>query len=177
MPTITMDSLNLRQSIFIALIGLIGYAIVRRVIYSVETSKFKRLHGCKPPTRLPQLDPILGLDLFKTIKQNAVERKALETNVRRSLTVARTMTINLMGQTFVSTCEPENVKAILATNFDDFVVGPRMSAMGRLMGRGIFTTDGVHWEHSRVCLLESDAEPEAKIDHRLLFGQVSPGLK
>ncbi|KFY76994.1 hypothetical protein V499_03514 [Pseudogymnoascus sp. VKM F-103] len=150
-----MDSLNLRQSIFIALIGLIGYAIVRRVIYSVETSTFKRLHGCKPPTRLPQLDPILGLDLFKTIKQNAVERKALETNVRRSLTVARTMTINLMGQTFVSTCEPENVKSILATNFDDFVVGPRMSAMGRLMGRGIFTTDGVHWEHSRALIRPS----------------------
>ncbi|OBT85195.1 hypothetical protein VE02_05687 [Pseudogymnoascus sp. 03VT05] len=172
-----MDSLNLRQSIFIALICLIGYAIVRQIIYSVETSKFKRLHGCKPPTRLPQLDPILGLDLFKTIKQNAAERKALETNVRRSLTVARTMTINLMGQTFVSTCEPENVKAILATNFDDFVVGPRMSALGRLMGRGIFTTDGVHWEHSRVCQLESDAELEAKFDYRPLFGQVSPGAQ
>lgn len=160
MHAIKMDSLNLRQSILIAVIGLIGYAIIRRIISTVEKSKLKKLHGCKPATKLPQLDPILGLDLFKTIKQNAVERKALETNVRRSLTVARTMTINLMGQTFVSTCESENVKAILATNFDDFVVGPRMSAMGRLMGRGIFTTDGAHWEHSRVCRVESDTDPD-----------------
>lgn len=146
-----MDSLSVHHVALVAFVCLVGYAVVRRIASTIEIRNFKKRHGCKPATRLPQLDPILGLDIFKTIKKNANDRRSLEANAQRSLTVARTMRLTLMGQSFVSTCEPENVKAILATNFKDFVIGPRINALGRLLGRGIFTTDGVHWEHSRVC--------------------------
>jgi hypothetical protein len=55
-----------------------------------------------------------------------------------------------MGKTFWVTREPENVKAILATNFKDFGIGQRFRSMGALLGQGIFTSDGALWEHSRV---------------------------
>lgn len=55
-----------------------------------------------------------------------------------------------MGRVFVNTIDPENIKAILATNFNDFGLGHRLHTFGPLLGSGIFTTDGTHWEHSRV---------------------------
>lgn len=56
----------------------------------------------------------------------------------------------VMGQTFYSTTDPENIKAILATNFKDFGLGKRLETFGPLLGKGIFTSDGPAWEHSRV---------------------------
>jgi hypothetical protein len=61
-----------------------------------------------------------------------------------------------MGHTFITTDEPENVKAILATNFKDFGIGKRLEAFGPQFGSGIFTTDGAHWEHSRVFNLSTN---------------------
>lgn len=56
----------------------------------------------------------------------------------------------LMGQSFIITMEPENVKAVLAMNFKDFGIRGRKESFGPLLGNGIFTSDGVQWEHSRV---------------------------
>lgn len=58
----------------------------------------------------------------------------------------------MLGRNFINTCDTEIVKAILATNFKDFGLGTRQLSFGPLLGRGIFTTDGAQWEHSRVSL-------------------------
>ena len=58
-----------------------------------------------------------------------------------------------MGNTVYNTMDPENIKAILATKFEDFGVGPRLDFFGPLLGNGIFTSDGPHWERSRVSWL------------------------
>ena len=58
-----------------------------------------------------------------------------------------------LGLKFFHTIDPENVKAILATNFSDFGLGVRYKTFGPLLGRGIFTSDGAAWEHSRVGIL------------------------
>lgn len=63
-------------------------------------------------------------------------------NLERYLTVAHTMTLTIMGQSFMNTPEPQNVKASLAASFDDLYTGPRIKALGRPLGSGIFTTDG-----------------------------------
>jgi hypothetical protein len=56
----------------------------------------------------------------------------------------------MLGRTFFNTIDPELVKAVLATNFKDFGLGDRHRPFGPLLGRGIFTSDGAQWEHSRV---------------------------
>lgn len=135
--------------IALALVVVVG--VGRWVVSHVQKQRFKRQTGCKPAAQWGQLDPVLGIDRFRFFKQNALERKVLESLSQHYLTTGRhTQTLRLMGQSMIMTCEPENVKAVLATQFNDFSLGSRMGAMGRLLGYGIFTTDGAHWEHSRV---------------------------
>ncbi|TGO79402.1 hypothetical protein BELL_0034g00360 [Botrytis elliptica] len=50
----------------------------------------------------------------------------------------------------ISTSDPQNMQAILATNFADFELGPsRSQNMFELLGNGIFTADGEAWAHYR----------------------------
>jgi hypothetical protein len=89
---------------------------------------------------------VLVLDKFCLSKQNALKRKVLESLSQHYLTMGRrTQTLRLMAQSMTMMFEPENVKSVLATQFNDFSLGSRMGAMGRLLGFGIFTTDGAHW--------------------------------
>jgi cytochrome P450 len=56
----------------------------------------------------------------------------------------------------IQTCEPENIKAILATQFKDFdLPTTRKAAFEPIFGHGIFTTDGPEWEASRALLRPS----------------------
>ncbi|EHK97188.1 putative Cytochrome 52A11 [Glarea lozoyensis 74030] len=58
--------------------------------------------------------------------------------------------IGLLGKKFFLTADADNVRAILATQFKDFVTGPnRAGAFGYFVGKSIFTSDGPFWEHSR----------------------------
>jgi len=51
------------------------------------------------------------------------------------------------------TSDPENLKAMLATQFEDFDLGPvRRGTMLPSLGDGIFVQDGKAWEHSRAML-------------------------
>ncbi|CAN3499128.1 cytochrome P450 52A12 [Diutina catenulata] len=57
-----------------------------------------------------------------------------------------------LGPAFISTQDPENIKAVLATQFKDFCLGDRCVQLAPLLGEGIFTLDGVGWKHSRAML-------------------------
>ena len=51
------------------------------------------------------------------------------------------------------TIEPENVKAVLATKFQDFSLGKmRRDVFMPIFGHGIFDTDGAAWERSRALI-------------------------
>jgi len=50
----------------------------------------------------------------------------------------------------IYTIEPENVKTMLSTRFTDYYRGPTMpQALNPVMGRGVFTSNGEAWAHSR----------------------------
>jgi len=56
----------------------------------------------------------------------------------------------VFNSSIVSTSEPENVQAILATKFQDYDLGPqRRDAFQDVIGDGIFTADGEAWAHYR----------------------------
>ncbi|EGX89124.1 Cytochrome P450 [Cordyceps militaris CM01] len=58
-----------------------------------------------------------------------------------------------LGRDLLMTTDPENVKALLATQFKDFGLGPmRLKILEPLLGLGIFTSDGKDWQHSRAIL-------------------------
>ena len=55
-----------------------------------------------------------------------------------------------VGQRVILTCEPENIKAILATQFKDYGKGEEFRRdWHTFLGNGIFTTDGQLWHTSR----------------------------
>nr|P16141.4 RecName: Full=Cytochrome P450 52A4; AltName: Full=Alkane-inducible P450-ALK3-A; AltName: Full=CYPLIIA4; AltName: Full=Cytochrome P450-CM2 [Candida maltosa]CAA39367.1 n-alkane inducible cytochrome P-450 [Candida maltosa] len=64
----------------------------------------------------------------------------------------RTVGLRIMGLNIIETTDPENVKAILATQFNDFSLGTRHDFLYSLLGDGIFTLDGAGWKHSRAML-------------------------
>jgi hypothetical protein len=51
-----------------------------------------------------------------------------------------------MGTDMYATVDPKNIQAILATQFNDFSLGPsRRGSFWPLLGNGIFTQDGKPW--------------------------------
>ncbi|CAN6672820.1 hypothetical protein TRVA0_047S00452 [Trichomonascus vanleenenianus] len=52
----------------------------------------------------------------------------------------------------IVTVDPENMKALLATQFKDFDLGDRHPQLKPLLGDGIFTLSGNGWKHSRAIL-------------------------
>lgn len=65
---------------------------------------------------------------------------------------ADTFKFRIGGSKMVSTKDPENIKAMLATQFNDFALGLRHAQFKPLLGDGIFTLDGEGWKHSRAML-------------------------
>jgi cytochrome P450 len=57
---------------------------------------------------------------------------------------------NLFNATLVTTADPENIQAILATKFHDFDLGPdRRGNFYEALGNGIFTAEGEAWARYR----------------------------
>jgi len=129
---------------------LVSAFIAKRVATYVSAARFIKKHGCKPEHKIPQFERIIGYDLYRIQMNASKEKKILEVGYKRYQDNGVTWSGALMGQTFFNTIDPENIKAILATNFNDFGIGMRLDAFGALLGRGIFTSDGAQWEHSRV---------------------------
>ena len=63
---------------------------------------------------------------------------------------SKTVELSFARQRFVFTADPENIKAILATQFDDYGKGePFHNDWKDFLGDSIFTTDGERWHRSR----------------------------
>ena len=59
----------------------------------------------------------------------------------------------VLGQNFLTTNDPENVKAVLATQFQDFGKGPNFHAIWfDFLGNSIFNSDGEVWAHNRALM-------------------------
>jgi hypothetical protein len=136
---------SLALSFFVVL-----YFLFRKVSLLVVRRQFSAKFGCKSAYQLPQSERIIGYSLFKEQLKAAKDQKMLGAMTNRYKKYGNTFTASMMGQDFIGTIEPENVKAILMTNFGEFGIRGRMESFGPLLGNGIFTSDGEQWEHSRV---------------------------
>ena len=63
---------------------------------------------------------------------------------------SKTIEIDIVRQRWIFTADPENIKAILATQFQDFGKGEQFYEDSKpFLGDGIFSTDGQKWHDSR----------------------------
>ncbi|KAI0099146.1 cytochrome P450 52E2 [Nemania sp. FL0031] len=110
--------------------------------------------GCRPAPRFPR--DVLGL---RYLLETARALKA------GTMLRMRRDTLERMGHTFlhgtfpdwtecVTSDEPENVKTVLATNFNDWALPEiRIKSFLPVLGKhSIFTVNGAEWQHSRAIL-------------------------
>ncbi|KAL2861950.1 cytochrome P450 [Aspergillus pseudodeflectus] len=112
--------------------------------------RFAREHNCRKPRVAPS--GFLGIGRVASLVLAMKKCESLE--LMRSWHHQNGTTFKTsLGRTVIITIDPKNVQAILALKFKDFDLGsPRNKALSPLLGRGIFTSDGQLWEHSRALL-------------------------
>ncbi|CAL5866688.1 uncharacterized protein PFLUO_LOCUS898 [Penicillium psychrofluorescens] len=109
----------------------------------------KALH-CKPAT--PGDTSLLGIPAFLRLTKAVREKRWIEYVSSQYSVYGYTFRLCFLSRTMLSTIEPENVKAILATQFQDFSLGTRHEQFYPFLGDGIFTLDGPGWTHARGLL-------------------------
>ncbi|WEJ93264.1 hypothetical protein PSN45_000726 [Yamadazyma tenuis] len=120
------------------------------VLSSIQARIFAYKRGCKAPAYAK--GGRFGLVLLK----NAIKAKnegTLDRFSEVSLGATMTSKISLGGVVpVILTRDPENIKALLGTQFNDFALGTRHAHFKPLLGDGIFTLDGQGWKDSRSML-------------------------
>ena len=122
--------------------------IVRRHRY---LSKFERTHGCGSPQQTPS--SFFGLLQILQLVQALKENYFLDYVQGLFGKYGNTFAYNTFGTRAIWTMEPENIKACLATQSQDFEIGAsRHKALIPLVGHSILTTDGRLWTHHRAMI-------------------------
>lgn len=109
--------------------------------------------GCQPPPRLRHRVPF-GLDLIYELFR-ADRKKVLPEYLKERFAHAGASTYSYqsLNTTAIFTIDPNNLQAILSTQFQDFSLGTtRRANFLPFLGHGIFTEDGDEWKQSRAML-------------------------
>lgn len=161
------------------LLSAAAAALVLRLLYSLvesirHASKARQL-GCGSVPLYPSKDPLGISNLFESLEADKVkqipkmtERRFQEVCDRENRDVL-TFRIRQMGRETITTTDPKNIQAVLATQFKDFELGVmRQRSLHPLLGTGIVsnfkTSDACtcrHPRHTRLTNEQFTADGEA----------------
>ncbi|TVY73557.1 Cytochrome P450 monooxygenase lepH [Lachnellula suecica] len=128
--------------------AIIGASLIA-LWYFFSRSKANRIahqQGCEPPPKYPHKDPFFGLDY---ILGTHFDMPSISHN---HLRYGNTFQTNLMGGVQLNTCSPQNARSIIGLNKQWGVESLRLPGMDLFCGKGIITSDGTQWEHSKDLL-------------------------
>lgn len=143
-----MPPILLALPILITLFTLLLH-IIQKHNYHRSRSKALTCHPAPPgPSSI-----FFGIPTFLSMTRAVKEKRFLEYQASRfDVHAAKTFTQTVFGKEMIATIEPENVKAMLATQFQDFCLGERYHQFWPFLGDGIFTLDGEGWRRARGLL-------------------------
>ena len=147
MPSYLSGMPSYALAVLWALTAFIVYKIATRIISNRHhASEAKRL-GCQPPPVRPLKLPF-GID--GVMRALRADREKLFPDmleeIYHEVGNAATFSQNQAGSDLLMTVDPKNIQALLATQFNDYELGPvRRGAMWPMFGNGIFTADGKGW--------------------------------
>lgn len=152
-----MDSTDIVLNFFyFFLIGVLGLSVVslsQTLLLQIRRRHWIRSHGCERALRIPQIDPIFGLD---TILQRWFPTMGIKSNFslgEQFSTYGTTFQYQLYGNTKICTIVPQNLQSVFSNDFDSWGIAPlRQFFFGPFIGKGIMTADGPFWAHSRALL-------------------------
>lgn len=139
-------------------VSLVSILVARRIYWEVTTgSQLRALaakHGCQPPKRRPsRLLPFGLADVFSDYRAYGEKRMLEHFSQVFEQNDAHTLFTKTLGLQIFHTEDPENIKAVLATNFSTWSIGQgRIHKISSVLGHGIFTNEGAAWKHSREML-------------------------
>lgn len=142
---------------FIFALTLVYYIYTWILSYVTERKfrKFAEANGCGEPYKIKNLLPGGVERIFKIITAPLRGQDILDDLVMPGQRLAGWTSEwkGVGGRYAVTTSEPKNIQALLATNFKDFEQGAlRHAQFGVLLGKSILNSDGAFWEHSRAVL-------------------------
>ena len=141
------------DNVFWTLSLVLIVVVYRTLLLQIRRQRLIRLHRCEPCPRLPQIDPIFGLDTvlqswfsFRKNKRNASREQQFST-------YGTTFQYQAYNNTTICTIAPQNLQSAFSIDFDSWGVAPlRLLFFGPFIGKGIMTADGQFWAHSRALL-------------------------
>ena len=127
------------------------YRLVLRVRKGSANRRLEREWQCQPTRRLDA--GVLGIRHLLKILKEMKSHTVLSSIQDRFHQIGRnTYSFTMLGTPLITTCEPENIKTVLALDFEKWGVGPLRKSAASFVGYGIFLTDGPAWQHSRNVL-------------------------
>lgn len=132
--------------VIIAFLFLSAFSLLLRIRQSIRANSW----SCKPPVHVPS-GPF-GIRGYRALGKASSQRRLIDYIRDLHWRYGETFSMDILGSRAIFTDEPENIKALLATQFQDFGLGLRRVTLYPLFGDGIFTLDGPGWSHSRALL-------------------------
>jgi cytochrome P450 len=137
------------------LLGLLIFRLIyNKALYILETRRIHCLGGTRAPVRTTYLP--FGIDMIYSVVTYSLADKNYEQWLDMFRTYGRggwTIEVGSGYSRIVLTSDPENIKAVLATQFKDFGKGERFNREWHdFLGDSIFTTDGDKWHDSRLLI-------------------------
>ena len=118
-------------------------------------------YGCQRPPRYPHRDPIWGYDLYLERAEATQRGHLLRLHERHFTLYGKTFEERFFNAKVINTMEAANIQQVASTSFQDWgKVSSRSSSASPVLGKGIFSEDGVFWKHSRDLIKPTFARSE-----------------
>ncbi|KAJ8474484.1 hypothetical protein ONZ45_g15936 [Pleurotus djamor] len=136
--------------------SVLGLSVLAIPVYLVASSLWDdrnkraaaRRHGAVPPPNIT--DSVGGLRLGQEMRESFEHGYPGDIFEKWSKNYGNAYTLTVLSDKRLFTTEPQHVKAILATQFDDFEKGPASEAQfSTFLGTGVFNSDGDRWKFHR----------------------------
>ena len=145
-----MDSTHLLIWIFSCFMAL---HLLQKARKYHSRRKVIQQHGCQPPPAIPQKDVLFGLDVVFQLFRSIKDRRRDMSMKEQVDTYGLTFQSKPYGTTRIFTIDPLILQYVFATKFESFGVEQvRLFAFRPFTGKGVMTTDGAFWEHSRALI-------------------------
>ncbi|KAL0937393.1 cytochrome p450 52e1 [Colletotrichum truncatum] len=143
----------LAKPIIAALLALPSLILYKKAQYLLQM----KARGCAEAPAYPHKDPIVGSDWVRASLVKQKENTLLEWWQTLFADLGNTWWVKTPTTWVLMTCEPENLKAILASNFADWlIIGPRREAVAPILGyEAIFAANGQTWHDARAMMRPS----------------------
>lgn len=142
---------NYGTLIVLSIFSATSYYLFTRYQARAAAKAFCQKHGCVTMKAIPQNAMFLGYPFLRALMNARKANKFLDLWEGLFRAYGHTFSFTILGNYGALTNDMENIKAILATNFEDWSIGHRDKTFSPLLGHGGIFTSG----EQGMCIVSS----------------------